>query len=107
MWGMEIETEKRDASLRTEMAYGMFDTRGKVDPFDEDSPIKKSAITSFPKEMFFVMRVVQLLRGMSHGMGIEYSTVDQWEPWARAALAESRKNSTIAEAAPTAKYYGI
>jgi len=25
-----VETEKQDADLRTEMAYGMFDTRGKV-----------------------------------------------------------------------------
>lgn len=25
-----VETEKQDVDLRTEMAYGMFDTRGKV-----------------------------------------------------------------------------
>lgn len=49
------------------MAYGMFDTRGKVDPFDKASPIKQCAITRFPPDLFFVLRVVQLLRGMANG----------------------------------------
>ncbi|KXZ51070.1 hypothetical protein GPECTOR_14g55 [Gonium pectorale] len=33
-----------------------------VDPFDPNSPIKRSAISTFPQDMFFVLRVVQLLR---------------------------------------------
>jgi hypothetical protein len=62
-----VETERRDLALRGEMARGMFDTRGKVDPFDKASPIKQCAITRFPPDMFFVLRVVQLLRGMANG----------------------------------------
>jgi hypothetical protein len=42
-------------------------TRAQVDPFDPDSPIKQSAITTFPADMFFVLRVVQLLRGLATG----------------------------------------
>ncbi len=38
-----------------------------VDPFDPDSPIKKNSIEYFPPDMFFVLRVVQLLRGISQG----------------------------------------
>lgn len=38
-----------------------------VDPFDPNSPIKRSAISSFPPDMFFVLRVVQLLRGLANG----------------------------------------
>jgi hypothetical protein len=34
----------------------------RVDPFDADSPIKKMSIEYFPPDMFFVLRVVQLLR---------------------------------------------
>jgi hypothetical protein len=49
------------------MARGMFDTRGRVDPFDKASPIKQCAITRFPPDLFFVLRVVQLLRGMANG----------------------------------------
>ena len=32
----------------------------RVDPFDPDSPIKKLGVTSFPKDMFFVLRVCQV-----------------------------------------------
>jgi hypothetical protein len=38
-----------------------------VDPFDPKSPIKQSAISYFPPDMFFVLRVVQLLRGLANG----------------------------------------
>jgi hypothetical protein len=40
-----------------------------VDPFDKNSPIKQAAIEKFPPDMFFVLRVVQLLRGMANGEG--------------------------------------
>ena len=38
-----------------------------VDPFDPNSPIKQGGITSFPGDLFFILRVVQLLRGMGSG----------------------------------------
>lgn len=38
-----------------------------VNPFDPNSPIKQSAISYFPPDMFFVLRVVQLLRGLANG----------------------------------------
>ena len=31
-------------------------------PFDPNSPLKQSAVERFPPNMFFVLRVVQLLR---------------------------------------------
>lgn len=34
--GMGIVTEREDARLQAKLAVGMFDTRGKVDPFDPD-----------------------------------------------------------------------
>eukprot|EP00878_Enallax_costatus_P021138 GHUV01022371.1.p1 GENE.GHUV01022371.1~~GHUV01022371.1.p1 ORF type:complete len:637 (+),score=223.29 GHUV01022371.1:216-1913(+) len=89
---LDVSTSKDDISLRSEMAYGMFDTRGKVDPFDKNSPIKQAAIEKFPPDMFFVLRVVQLLRGMANGMGIhDFSTADQWAPLARKAIAKAKK----------------
>lgn len=55
-----------------------------VDPFDKDSPIKQSAISKFPRDMFFVLRVVQLLRGLATGMGVtDFSTAQQWAPLAQ------------------------
>ncbi|KAL6766353.1 AKC2 [Auxenochlorella protothecoides x Auxenochlorella symbiontica] len=83
-----VETQREDPPLASKLAYGMFDTRGKVDPFDPDSPIKKLGVSRFPKDLFFVMRVVQLLRGLASGMELkDFSSATQWEPLALEALA--------------------
>ncbi|KAI8476233.1 MAG: ABC1/COQ8 ser/thr kinase [Monoraphidium minutum] len=90
--GLGIVLSKDDAGLRREVAYGMFDTRGTVDPFDPSSPIKRAAIQYFPPDMFFVLRVVQLLRGIANGMGVtDFSSASQWAPFARDALAAADK----------------
>ena len=34
----------------------------RVSPFDKDSPLKAMGVTRFPSDLFFVLRVVQLLR---------------------------------------------
>ncbi|GIL52828.1 hypothetical protein Vafri_8592 [Volvox africanus] len=87
-----VVTERKDPEIRTEMAYGMFDTRGKVNPFDPNSPLKQSAISTFPADMFFVMRVVQLLRGLADGMGInDFSCARQWAPFAKDTLSRARR----------------
>jgi len=79
-----------DAATRTELAFGMFDTRGRVDPFDPDSPLQRAAIETFPPNLFFVLRVVQLLRGLSSGMGVDsFSTARLWAPYAKASLREA------------------
>ncbi|WIA37974.1 hypothetical protein OEZ86_001350 [Tetradesmus obliquus] len=92
---LNVSTSKDDVGLRSEMAYGMFDTRGKVDPFDKNSPIKQAAVEHFPPDMFFVLRVVQLLRGMANGMGIDdFSTADQWAPLARQAIQKAEKKDS-------------
>lgn len=83
---MGIATERDDVALRAEMGRGMFDTSGKVDPFDENSPIKQCAITDFPKQFFLVLRVVQLFRGLATRMGVDFSSAEQWRPYAAAAL---------------------
>ncbi|GLI59949.1 hypothetical protein VaNZ11_002002 [Volvox africanus] len=87
-----VVTERKDPDIRTEMAYGMFDTRGKVNPFDPNSPLKRSTISTFPADMFFVMRVVQLLRGLANGMGIDdFSCARQWAPFAKDTLSRARR----------------
>ena len=54
-------------------------SHGRVDPFAEDSPIKQLEISHFPPDMFFVLRTVQLLRGLAKGMGVdEFSAATQW-----------------------------
>lgn len=51
----------------------------RVDPFDPDSPIKALPVDKFPSDMFFVLRVVQLLRGLANAMDpdLEFSSASQ------------------------------
>ncbi len=84
-----VVTDGDNIEIKAEMARGMFDTTGKVDPFDPESPIKKMGISTFPADMFFVLRVVQLLRGLQDGMGItDFSSAHQWKPFAEVALKQ-------------------
>ncbi|OMO94629.1 hypothetical protein CCACVL1_05901 [Corchorus capsularis] len=73
------------------LAQTMFDTKlppGVVmlQPFSDDSSIKKIAVKSFPEELFSVLRTVHLLRGLSVGLGINFSCAEQWRPIAEEAL---------------------
>ncbi|KAI3512837.1 hypothetical protein L1887_20157 [Cichorium endivia] len=73
------------------LAQVMFDTKlppgvKVLQPFSEDSSIKKVAVRAFPEELFSVLRTVQLLRGLSVGLGINYSCAEQWRPIAEEAL---------------------
>jgi hypothetical protein len=82
-----IELERDDLDMEARMAYGMFDTRGRVNPFDPQSPIKQMGVSHFPRDLFFVLRVVQLLRGLSTHMGVnDFSSASQWRPFADDAL---------------------
>ncbi|KAJ0048570.1 hypothetical protein Pint_15634 [Pistacia integerrima] len=73
------------------LAQTMFDTKlppgmTMLQPFSEESSIKKIAVQSFPEELFSVLRTVHLLRGLSVGLGINYSCAEQWRPIAEEAL---------------------
>ena len=51
--------------------------------------MKQMAVKHFPSDMFFVLRVVQLLRGLSTHMGVtDFSTAHQWRPYADDTLRE-------------------
>ncbi|KAK3040592.1 hypothetical protein RJ639_026913 [Escallonia herrerae] len=73
------------------LAGTMFDTKlppgvMMLQPFAEESSIKKIAVQAFPEELFSVLRTVHLLRGLSVGLGINYSCAEQWRPIAEDAL---------------------
>lgn len=73
------------------LAKSMFDTKlppgvTMLQPFSEDSAIKKIAVQAFPEELFSVLRTVHLLRGLSVGLGLNYSCSQQWRPIAEEAL---------------------
>ncbi|KAM7483419.1 hypothetical protein LguiB_008002 [Lonicera macranthoides] len=73
------------------LAQTMFDTKlppgvTMLQPFSEESSIKKISVQAFPEELFSVLRTVHLLRGLSVGLGINYSCAEQWRPIAEEAL---------------------
>ncbi|XP_027122972.2 uncharacterized protein [Coffea arabica] len=76
------------------LATTMFDTKlppgvMMLQPFSEDSSIKRISVEAFPEELFSVLRTVHLLRGLSVGMGINYSCAEQWKPIAEEALCRA------------------
>ncbi len=59
----------------------------RVDTFSPDSPIKKLGIKHFPPEVFFVLRTIQMLRGLAMGMQQpEFSTAKRWKHLAEKAV---------------------
>lgn len=80
-----------DQTEMLKLTQGLFDTLvppgvTELQPFSEDSIIKKISVESFPEELFCVFRTVLLLRGLSIGLGINYSSAKQWRPIAEEAL---------------------
>ncbi|XP_073100181.1 uncharacterized protein [Elaeis guineensis] len=74
-----------------ELAVRMFDTKlppgvTMISPFCEGSSLNKVAVQNFPEELFSVLKTMQLLRGLSVGLGINYSCAEQWRPIAEEAL---------------------
>ncbi|XP_058763392.1 uncharacterized protein LOC131636813 [Vicia villosa] len=76
------------------LAQTMFDTKlppgvKMLQPFSDESSIKKIAVQAFPEELFSILRTVHLLRGLSVGLGINYSCAEQWRPIAEEALSQA------------------
>uniref|UniRef100_A0A0D3EXJ4 ABC1 atypical kinase-like domain-containing protein n=1 Tax=Oryza barthii TaxID=65489 RepID=A0A0D3EXJ4_9ORYZ len=74
-----------------QLSLRMFDTRlppgvTAMSPFAEDSSLNKVGVQSFPEELFSVLRTIQLLRGLTVGMGLRFSCAQQWKPIAEEAL---------------------
>ncbi|KAJ9568241.1 hypothetical protein OSB04_004207 [Centaurea solstitialis] len=73
------------------LAQVMFDTKlppgvKMLQPYAEDAALKKIAVQAFPEELFSVLRTVHLLRGLSVGLGLNYSCAEEWRPIAEEAL---------------------
>jgi len=86
---LNIETSEGDEAVKARIAWGMFDTEGTVNPFDPNSPIKQVSVENFPSDLFFVLRVSQLLRGLSNGMNIrDFSAAKQWSSFAQTAIRD-------------------
>ena len=95
MEGLGIETELTPlgescglglSQLRVAAAVRMLDSRGRVQPFAPDSTIKRLRTKTFPASLFFVLRTVQMLRGLATAAGVEVSVSSLWAARAAAVL---------------------
>lgn len=80
------------------LAYTMFDTAEcagvSSNPFSENSALRTATVKELPEELFFLLRTVQIIRGICAATGnSDYSVTTAWAPTARRALhvAERRR----------------
>jgi hypothetical protein len=83
-------------SIWEKMAYTMFDTADVAglssNPFSDQSALRSATVKDLPPDLFFVLRTVQILRGICAATGnSDYSIADAWAPAARKALRVARR----------------
>ena len=87
-----VKRGARDDLLESKMARGMFDSAGDLGPISgPDSGLADGGIETLPKDLFLVMRVTQMLRGLGSaaekaGAPPVGSLARAWSPMARRAL---------------------
>ncbi|GHP08704.1 hypothetical protein PPROV_000744100 [Pycnococcus provasolii] len=79
-----------DKDTVIKIAYSLFDTRyiaeAQLNPFGDDSLTSDTDIT-FNSNLWMIVRLILLLRGMFHDFGIDnVSAVEIWHPFAQAVL---------------------
>lgn len=77
------------------LAYTMFDTAEVAgvssNPFADDSALKSATVESFPPDLFFLLRTIQIFKGICSATdNDDFSLAREWEPLARRALRRSR-----------------
>lgn len=88
-----------------QLSLRMFDTRlppgvTVLSPFADDSSLNKVGVESFPEELFSVLRTIQLLRGLTVGMGLRFSCAQQWKPIAEEALLKAGRIKDVKSRRP-------
>jgi len=80
------------------LANMMFDTKlppGVVmaTPFGDDTVLNDISVKNFPRDLFFILRTIHILRGLSVAMNSPFSSSELWSPLAREVLTAAGKPS--------------
>lgn len=89
--------DPKDSETVEALAVTMFDTRPTsnfpADPFSPACALRRNPVLTLPSELYFIVRTVQLLRGLGHALGIEgddkKSLSTEWMPFAEKVLLMS------------------
>ena len=88
-----------DRHTVSKIALSMLDTQKVpgfiIDPFDPRNSLKTNSVTKMPAEMYFLVRTVQLMRGICFAFGLDYSLADQWAPLAKETLKALKSAGTL------------
>lgn len=91
--------KKKSLTSAEKLAYTMFDT-AEVDgvssnPFSDESALRTATVTDLPKELFFLLRTMQIMRGICAATGnSDYSLAKTWAPLARAAVKSGSRDAS-------------
>lgn len=82
---------KKHLTFEEKLAYTMFDTASvpgvSDNPFAADSALSEGSVTNMPKDLFFLLRTIQILKGLcSATFNSDYSLISSWGEIARAEL---------------------
>jgi len=78
------------------IALTMLDTRKVsgfiIDPFSKNSALGTNNVVAMPSDFYFVIRAIQLMRGVAFAFGLDYSLANAWAPYARRAISRLEKS---------------
>jgi len=98
-----LKVEGATENLIEIVAYVIFDTRmdipeANMNPFDDSIPheMRSIKISTIPQEVFMLIRIIALLRGILSSIGIDIHSREIWLPYAQSFL-NRRKIRTLAK----------
>ena len=93
--GIQVSNPE-DKSTVHKIAVTMLDTRSVpgyiIDSFRNPMEIlKQNAVTKMPPDLYFIVRTIQLLRGITFAFDLSFSLADQWAPLANRELQREKE----------------
>ena len=95
LFNLGVEVDRPDDVASTVgIARTMLDTKVvpgyDMNPFSANNALKTNAVTSLPPDLYFLVRTVQLIRGIAFAFDVDYSLSKEWAPYARETIACTR-----------------
>jgi len=92
-------TNPNDKQTVADIAVTMLDTRCVpgyiIDPFNPQNALKTNAVSEMPADLYFIVRTVQLFRGICFAFNLDYSLASAWAPYAKRTVSRIEKSKQI------------
>lgn len=83
-------TNPQDKQTVADIAVTMLDTRHVpgyvIDPFNPQNALKTNAVSEMPADLYFIVRTVQLFRGICFAFDLDFSLASAWAPYAKKVI---------------------